>query len=64
MTGTSDNDYVGYVRIYQNSKPTNRWTSKMENKSQNKANIKTMLAEVQKLLPAGHEYTEKTNALR
>ena len=33
----------------------------MENKSQNKANIKTMLAEVQKLLPAGHEYTEKTN---
>ena len=69
MTGTSDNDYVGYVRIYTNSIvdskvviiPTERWTSKMENKSQNKANIKTMLGEVQKLLPAGHEYTEKTN---
>ena len=69
MTGTSDNDYVGYVRIYTNSivdskvvvTPTERWTSKMENKSQNKANIKTMLGEVQKLLPAGHEYTEKTN---
>ena len=61
MSGTSDNDYVGYVRIYENGKPTNRWTSKMENKSQNKANIKTMLAEVQRLLPAGHEYTEKTN---
>lgn len=69
MTGTSDNDYVGYIRIYQKSikdgkvvsTPTNRWTSKMENKSGNKDNFKTMLAEVQKSLPAEHEYTEKTN---
>lgn len=69
MTGTSDNDYVGYIRIYEKSikdgkvviTPTNRWTSKMENKSGNKDNFKTMLAEVQKSLPAEHEYTEKTN---
>lgn len=61
MTGKSDNDYVGYIRIYKNGKPTNRWTSKMENKSGNKADFKSMLAEVQKLLPAAHEYTEKTN---
>ena len=61
MTGTSDNDYVGYVRIYENSIPTNRWTSKMENKSGNKANFKTMINEVKKSLPEGHEYTEKTN---
>jgi hypothetical protein len=61
MTGTSDNDYVGYIRLYENGKPTNRWTSKMENKSGNKENFKTMLAEVQKSLPAEHEYTEKTN---
>ena len=61
MSGTSDNNFIGYVRIYKNGKPTNRWTSKMENKSQNKANIKTMLAEVQKSLPQGHEYTEKKN---
>ncbi len=61
MTGTSDNDYVGYVRIYENGKPTNRWTSKMENKSGNKGNFKTMITEVQKLLPQDHEYTEKTN---
>lgn len=61
ITGTSDNDYVGYVRIYKNGKPTNRWTSKMENKSGNKANFKTMVTEVQKKLPKGHEYTEKTN---
>jgi len=61
MTGTSDNDYVGYVRIYENGKATNRWTSKMENKSGNKENFKTMISEVKKLLPEGHEYTEKTN---
>ena len=61
MTGTSDNDYVGYVRIYENSIPTNRWTSKMENKSGNKANFKTMINEVKNSLPEGHEYTEKTN---
>jgi hypothetical protein len=61
MTGTSDNDYVGYVRIYENGKPTNRWTSKMENKSGNKANFKTMINEVKSSLPEGHEYTEKTN---
>jgi hypothetical protein len=61
MTGTSDNDYVGYVRIYENGKPTERWTSKMENKSGNKANFKTMISEVKNLLPANHEYTESTN---
>jgi hypothetical protein len=69
MTGTSDNDYVGYIRIYTKSivngavviTPTNRWTSKMENKSGDKAAFKTMITEVQNLLPAGHEYTEKTN---
>lgn len=69
MTGTGDHDYVGYVRIYEKSikngkviiTPTERWTSKMENRSGNKANFKTMITEVQKLLPPGHEYTEKTN---
>lgn len=69
MTGKSDNDYVGYIRIYTKSivngnvviTPSNRWTSKMENKSGDKVSFKSMITEVQKLLPAGHEYTEKTN---
>jgi hypothetical protein len=69
MTGKSDNDYVGYIRIYTKSivngnvviTPTNRWTSKMENKSGDKTGFKSMITEVQNLLPAGHEYTEKTN---
>jgi hypothetical protein len=61
MSGTSDNDYVGYVRIYDNGKPTSRWTSKMSNESGNKEAFKTMLSEVQSRLPADHEYTESTN---
>jgi len=61
MTGTSNNDFVGYVRVYENGKATERWTSKMENKSGNTKNFKTMISEAQRLLPAGHEYTEKTN---
>lgn len=61
MSGTSDNDYVGYVRIYENGKPTNRWTSKMSNKSGNKDAFKTMISQVQSKLPENHEYTETTN---
>ena len=61
MSGTSDNDYVGYVRVYENGKPTNRWTSKMSNESGNKDNFKTMISEVQSRLPENHEYTESTN---
>jgi len=61
MSGTSDNDYVGYVRLYVNDKPTNRWTSKISNESGNKEAFKTMLSEVQSRLPVDHEYTESTN---
>ena len=61
MSGTSDNDYVGYVRIYENGKPTNRWTSKMSNQSGNKDAFKTMISQVQSKLPENHEYTETTN---
>jgi len=61
MTGTSDNDFVGYYRLYENGKPTNKWSSKFENQSRNKANFKTMISGVQSMLPKGHEYTEKTS---
>ena len=61
ITGTSNNDFVGFYRIYENGKPTNRWSSKFENQSRNKENFKTMIGSVQELLPAGHEYTEKTS---
>ena len=61
ITGTSDNDFVGFYRIYEKGKPTNKWSSKFENQSRNKENFKTMIGSVQALLPAGHEYTEKAS---
>jgi hypothetical protein len=61
MTGTSDADFVGFYRIYENGKPTNKWSSKFENQSRDKNNFKTMISGAQNMLPKGHEYTEKTS---
>ena len=61
VTGVSGNDYVGFYRIYENGKPTNKWSSKFENKSRNKDTFKTMIGGVQEMLPKGHEYTETTS---
>jgi hypothetical protein len=61
VTGTSENDFVGFYRIYENGKPTNKWSSKFENQSRNKGNFKTMIGGIQEMLPEGHEYTEKTS---
>ena len=61
VTGKSNNDFVGFYRIYENGKPTNKWSSKFENQSRNKEDFKTMISGVQSLLPEGHEYTEKTS---
>ena len=61
VTGKSDNDFVGFYRIYENGKPTNKWSSKFENQSRNKEDFKTMISGVQQMLPKGHEYTEKTS---
>jgi hypothetical protein len=61
VTGKSNNDFVGFYRIYENGKPTNKWSSKFENKSRNKEDFKTMISGAQELLPEGHQYTEKTS---
>jgi len=61
VTGTSNNDFVGFYRLYENGKPTNKWSSKFENQSRNKENFKTMISGVQSLLPQDHQYTEKTS---
>lgn len=61
VTGVSENDFVGFYRIYENGQPTNKWSSKFENQSRNKDSFKTMISGVQKMLPAGHEYTEKAS---
>ena len=67
ITGTSVNDYVLAVRLYRYlykdsnmiKYHTNRWTTKMANKSADKAIFKEMLIEGEKLIPPGHEWTEK-----
>ena len=61
VTGKSDNDFVGFYRIYENGKPTNKWSSKFENQSRKKEDFKTMIGGVQEMLPQGHEYIEKTS---
>jgi hypothetical protein len=61
VTGKSDNDFVGFYRIYENGKPTNKWSSKFENQSRNKEDFKTMISGVQEMLPKNHEYTETTS---
>jgi len=61
VTGTSDNDFVGFYRVYENGKPTNKWSSKFENQSRSKENFKTMISNAQDMLPEGHEYMEKTS---
>jgi len=61
VTGKSENDFVGFYRIYENGKPINKWSSIFENQSRNKEDFKTMISGAQGLLPEGHEYTEKTS---
>jgi hypothetical protein len=56
-----DNDYLAYIRIYENGVATNRFTSKLERKSNSPGATKTMILELQKRLPAEHEYTEDTS---
>jgi hypothetical protein len=66
VTGKNDGSYVGYYRLYDKSTvngkvvytPTNRWSSKFENKGP-KADFKTMISGAQEMLPQDHEYTEK-----
>lgn len=61
VSAVDGKNYVGYYRIYENGQPTNKWSSKLENQSRNKENLKTMLSSAQTMLPEGHEYTEKTS---
>lgn len=69
ISGFSEKNFVGYYRIYENGKPTNRWSSKFENQetgnaeldNKKKDNFKTMMSSVQERLPSDHKYTEKTS---
>jgi hypothetical protein len=59
VSGDTKGNYVGFYRLYENGKPTNKWSSKMNSKS--KTAFKTMISGVQEMLPQNHEYSEKTS---
>lgn len=69
IIGKSINDYILAIRLYkfsyEDSKTikyhTNRWTTKMANKSGDKAAFRRMIIEGEKLVGPGHEWTEKRN---
>jgi hypothetical protein len=61
VAGITENDFVGFYRIYENGKPTNRWSSKFETQTASKEDFKSMISGVQNALPQGHEYTETTS---
>jgi hypothetical protein len=59
ISAFGNNDFVAYMRVYDaNGKPTNRFTSKLERRTQRAGATKAMLEELQSRLPEGHEYTE------
>ena len=58
LSAFGDNDFVGYMRVYENGKPTNRFTSKLERQTSKKGVTKEMLSNIASMLPEGHEYTE------
>jgi hypothetical protein len=59
VTGDTKGNYIGFYRLYENNKPTNKWSSKMNSKDKNA--FKIMMSGIQDMLPQGHEYTEKTS---
>ena len=54
----SETEYLGYMRMYEDGKPTEKFTSKLESAGNNKAVIKEMILNLQSMLPAYHLYTE------
>lgn len=54
----NENEYLGYMRVYENDKPTERFTSKLNSLGNNKAKIKEMAIGLQSMMPVHHEYSE------
>lgn len=58
LAAFGENDYLGYIRVYENGKPTNRFTSKLERRTDKSGATKQMISELQNMLPKNHEYAE------
>lgn len=59
ISAFGNNDFIAYMRVYdEQGNPTNRWTSKLERRTDRKGATKAMLTELQSRLPANHQYAE------
>lgn len=61
LAAFGNHDFLSYMRKYEDDKPTNRFTSKHERLTKKKGATKTMIEELQKMLPEEHEYAEDTS---
>jgi hypothetical protein len=57
----SEDSYVAYKRIYENGKPTNKFSIKVDLGAPSKVGTKELMSEVGKNLPDGMELSESTS---
>ena len=58
VSGKNDKNFVGYVRVYENGKPTNMFTAKMESTGDA---FKNMITSAEAILPDNAEVVETTS---
>ena len=58
LTAKDDKNFVGYVRVYENGKPTNKWSAKMESTG---GAFKNMITAADSTLPDGARVIETTS---
>ena len=58
ISGINDKNFVGYTRVYENGKPTNMFTAKMES---TKDAFKNMITSAEATLPDNAEVVEETS---
>ena len=59
ISAFGNNDFIAYMRVYdENGNPTNRFTSKLERRTNRPGATRAMIEELQSRLPSGHQYAE------
>jgi hypothetical protein len=58
---TDDSNYIGYKRVYENGKPTNKFSIKAEMSNAEKGEAKKSFQAVSEALPEGHVLIETEN---
>ena len=59
ISAFGNNDFIAYMRVYDESgSPTNRFTSKLERRTNRPGATRAMIEELQSRLPSDHQYAE------